>query len=267
MRTKVLLIAAAALAVGTVASQAQVYSQNIVGYVNNQVPNGYSVQAAPLTNSIGNTFTNLYPNYSIDQYGDGALDGVAAYVWSGHGFTEYQLLLSSPTGVVQADGATPIASPVFGPGQAFFIDNESGNAFTNTFTGTVQIDSGAYPGTSTNNVAANAAYSFLSAKIPVAGGVQTVLGLTNNIIDQYGDGLLDGEAVLVPKFTSKVIGGVTYYKAAGYTEYQYLASSSTGFVGADGQTVLPEPQIPVGSGFLFYNDNVQAVSWVQSLGQ
>ena len=34
MRTKTLLIAAAALAVGILASSAQTYSQNVVGYVN-----------------------------------------------------------------------------------------------------------------------------------------------------------------------------------------------------------------------------------------
>ena len=41
MRTKTLLIAAAALAVGITSSEAQVYSQNVVGYVNMTVPAGH----------------------------------------------------------------------------------------------------------------------------------------------------------------------------------------------------------------------------------
>ena len=38
MRTKTLLIAAAALAAGILSSSAQTYSQNIVGYVNQVLP-------------------------------------------------------------------------------------------------------------------------------------------------------------------------------------------------------------------------------------
>ena len=51
MRTKTLLIAAAALAVGVATSMAQTtYSQNVVGYINQVIPaSGYSI--------IGNTLT------------------------------------------------------------------------------------------------------------------------------------------------------------------------------------------------------------------
>ena len=72
MKTKTLLIAAAALAAGIMSSQAQVYSQNVVGYVNLSISNGFNCINIPLdydgtgTNNVVNTIigTNL-PNGTI----------------------------------------------------------------------------------------------------------------------------------------------------------------------------------------------------------
>src|SRR5258708_2807982 len=52
MKTKTLLIAAAALAVGIISSQAQVYSQNVVGYYNVPVGgNKFGLIVNQMTNS------------------------------------------------------------------------------------------------------------------------------------------------------------------------------------------------------------------------
>ena len=61
MRTKTLLIAAAALAVSAGISMAQTYSQNIVGYANVVIAgNGqYSLLANPFDDGNGNLLTNL----------------------------------------------------------------------------------------------------------------------------------------------------------------------------------------------------------------
>src|ERR1700733_540872 len=57
MKTKTLLIAAAALAAGVMSSQAQgVYSQNIVGYVNLSISNGFNLVNIPL--DLDGTGTN-----------------------------------------------------------------------------------------------------------------------------------------------------------------------------------------------------------------
>ena len=57
---KTLLMAAAALAAGIITSQAQpVYSQNIVGYVNQTFVSGYVNVANPLDNGGGNSLTNI----------------------------------------------------------------------------------------------------------------------------------------------------------------------------------------------------------------
>jgi hypothetical protein len=61
MRTKTLLLTAAVIAAGAVASQAQVYSVNAVGYVNSQVGPGFTLIANPL-NTTNNTLGVLLPS-------------------------------------------------------------------------------------------------------------------------------------------------------------------------------------------------------------
>ena len=73
---KTLLIAAAALAAGVVTSQAQVYSANVVGYVNAVIPaNQLTLVANPLDDGT-NTVTSLgasLPNKSSIQVWNGDL--------------------------------------------------------------------------------------------------------------------------------------------------------------------------------------------------
>jgi hypothetical protein len=61
MRTKTLLVAAAIGAVSLATSFAQVYSVNIVGYVNTTIPTGYSIIANPLNASPDNTIASVIP--------------------------------------------------------------------------------------------------------------------------------------------------------------------------------------------------------------
>src|SRR5205807_10156947 len=61
MRTKTLLLTAALSAAGLVTSMAQVYSVNIVGYINLNIPVGYSMIANQLNASPDNTIVNLIP--------------------------------------------------------------------------------------------------------------------------------------------------------------------------------------------------------------
>src|SRR5690242_16700762 len=78
MKTKTLLIAAAALAAGIVTSQAQVYSQNIVGYANVTTPgaNQWACFANPLDNGTNN-LTSLFPS---------APNQTQVEIWTGTGF-------------------------------------------------------------------------------------------------------------------------------------------------------------------------------------
>jgi hypothetical protein len=145
-----------------------------------------------------------------------------------------------------------------------FIDNVNG-ATTNTVVGTVHVDFAATGsqtvGTTTNIVGGNLV--FLASKLPVAGGVESVLQITNVYNAGNGYGPLDGNEVFVPIIGA---GGFT-----GYAGYTFDSLKSTGFGNlADAPNsptasgpALPEPQIPVGGGFIM--DNVNGVfTWTQS---
>jgi hypothetical protein len=112
---KTLLIAAAALVAGVVTSEAQVYSANIVGYVNVALPAGTLVLVSnPLDNGT-NTANDLLaslPNKSQIQ------------LWNGSGFTAYGK---------GASGFSP--NPSIPVGTGFFVKSISN--YTNTFVGNV----------------------------------------------------------------------------------------------------------------------------------
>jgi len=72
MKTQTLLIAAAALAAGVMSSHAQVYSQNIVGYVNiplvagnNLIANQLDYDGTGTNNTVNTVFPNGLPNKTV----------------------------------------------------------------------------------------------------------------------------------------------------------------------------------------------------------
>jgi hypothetical protein len=155
MKIKATLIAAATLAVGVISSQAQVYSQNIVGYVNVAVPPnaGFAYTENPLTNSandLGTLFTNAPTNTKVWEFISGTwvpYTRRAAGNFTG-GYDGHQIL----------------------PGEGLLVQSPTGSAgFTNTFVGTVIVG--------TNIVSylpnGNSAVGFVS---PVGGYITTGLG-------------------------------------------------------------------------------------------
>lgn len=91
MRTKTLLLTAALVAAGAASSMAQVYSVNVVGYINKALPKGFYMVANQLDNKTGNKTVDLFtapPNntfvfkfnpanggYDTLNYIDGAWEG------------------------------------------------------------------------------------------------------------------------------------------------------------------------------------------------
>jgi hypothetical protein len=243
---KTLLMAAAALAAGIITSQAQpVYSQNIVGYVNQTFVAGYVNVANPLDNGGGNSLTNIIPNVG------GALDGVAIYIWTGTGYTIDQLDSLSATGVSDL-GNAPVPAPIINPGQMIFVGNSTGVQLTNTYTGTVHVDTAATGtntiGSTTNLLAVG--YNFVASKISVGGRISSDLQLTNP------GGVLDGVAIYVPN-----INGVGAF--LGYNIVQFDSQSGTGFSDLANAPVA-EPSIPVASGVIIANNTGAPYTWVQS---
>jgi hypothetical protein len=271
LKINTLLIAAAALAAGIISSRAQpVFPQNIVGYVN--VPQTLNIDdfALPLDLPAGNAATNVFQNVYNPSLGFGPLGGDLLYLWNGTTFVEYVFDSLKATGFGTRDDLNSpnpgpgVPGPTLSPGQAVFIDNVN-LPYTNTIVGTVHVDVAAtgpqVVGTTTNIIPLN--LQFISSKLPVAGGISSVLNMTNIYDPAQGFGPLDGNIVYVPNIAP---GGFT-----GYTEYVFDSLKSTGFGDktdynspqADG-TALPEPIIPVGGGF--FMDNVNAVfTWAQSL--
>src|ERR1035437_438308 len=152
MRTKTLLIAAAALAVGVASSMAQTYSQNIVGYVNTPILAGYNLLVAPVSPNSTNNAEAVLPSLE---------SGDVLLVWNGSGYTA-DLFISAGSWL---DGVTyaSIPQPVLLPGQGFFYQNN--NALkTNTFVGTVQLS---------NTVALATGYSLVGSTAPIAGSIES----------------------------------------------------------------------------------------------
>lgn len=117
---KTLVLAAAALTAGLLTASAQnVYSVNIVGYVNTVFKGGgaYTLVANPLDDGNGNQLTNLVnilPNKSSVQ------------IWNGSGY----VAANKAFGVWSTNVSLP-------PGVGFFVQNASATDITNTFVGTV----------------------------------------------------------------------------------------------------------------------------------
>ncbi len=172
MRTKTLLLTAALSAAGALTSMAQVYSVNIVGYVNLPVPQGFSMIANQLNNSANNQLATLIPtppnasffykfngvSYQIDDFTDGAWEGDTA------------------------------GAMTMNPGEGIFIFASS--AFTATFVGEVQLSS---------STPIAHGFNIVSSAIPQQGLLDTDLGYPN------GPGTTPGNAEFFYQFN-----GISY---------------------------------------------------------
>lgn len=165
MRTKSLCLAAAVLAGGVLAASAQgnVYSLNIVGYVNKiaPVPNQFALWANPLDTGAGNTITNLFPT---------AANGTQIRTWNGASYTSAQKSFGSWN-----------TNLVLTPGTGFFVRFPvASGVVTNTFTGNVFIEQPNGAGGGTNNTAITSTFQLAGSKLPVGGNLTDVgLGTLN----------------------------------------------------------------------------------------
>lgn len=147
MRTKTLLLAAAAVAAGALTTMAQsnVYSLNVVGYVNSDLPAQQAFIANPLDNGT-NDLNSVLPNVPSKS---------TASFWNGLGFTN---------SIKGAAGWSPnISIP---PGLGFFVNSKSAN--TATFVGQVACPVG---GSVTN--ALGTGQTAVGSIIPYGGDLNT----------------------------------------------------------------------------------------------
>jgi hypothetical protein len=151
MNSKTLLIAAAALAAGVMTSQAQVYSQNIVGYINiplvanqnNLIANQLDLDGTGTNNTLASLFSTNLPNNTTIQ------------AWNGTGFAADSYSTSSGWTTT----VNPIINASLQPGSGFFIKTKL--ATTITLVGNVLVG--------TNNLAVPAGINVYAPTVPVAG--------------------------------------------------------------------------------------------------
>jgi len=145
MRTK-LLLTAAAIAAGVVSSQAQsnVYSVNVVGYVNKTLPiSAMQLSGTPLDDGTNKLSSALA----------GAPNGTTVYVWNGAGYNS----ASKAKGSWSTDLSIP-------PGVGMFIQS-GGTAGTNTYVGQVT----AQVGGSVSNAIPAGVTTLRGSMVPYAG--------------------------------------------------------------------------------------------------
>jgi hypothetical protein len=123
MRTKTLLITAAALVAGIASSNAQVYSANVVGYAQVVLNGGFNLIANPFDDGNGNHLTNL----------------VTIPLPSKSSVTTWNTGVQAFNAPITGSGGTWNADTILAPGTGFFIKNGTvaSPLITNTFVGTV----------------------------------------------------------------------------------------------------------------------------------
>jgi hypothetical protein len=169
---KTLLIAAAALAAGVISSQAQVYSQNVVGYYNQTLATGgYNLVAVQFTVGGSNGASEIFPSLP-DQTEMLRWDTAhATFIYN------YYDTLGGATAPKDSwwmgDYGTYTNEPVLVPGTSVFLVVPSN--VTNTVTGTV---------VSTNNASLVAGYNMTASSLPIGGATTNTLFQLNAIPDQ-----------------------------------------------------------------------------------
>lgn len=161
MRTKTTLVAAAILAAGLASSMAQanVYSLNVVGYVNTSYVPGFNAAANPLVGSPDNGLNTVLS-------GAGVPDGTIVFTWDA-ATQDFSPVL--PTYVASSATWSPNNSVV--QGQGFFVLAPS--AFTHTWVGEVK------QGTTTTPIAPG--FNGIASPSPIDGATPVVLaGMVSN---------------------------------------------------------------------------------------
>ena len=127
MRTKTLLLTAALTAAGALTSMAQVYSVNIVGYINLNVPSGFSMIANQLNAATDNTLETLMPtvpeNTTIYKFNPALRAGLG-------GYDQYQWTSDNP-GWAPISAGTPTVIPTPKVGESFFFATSGANTTWN----------------------------------------------------------------------------------------------------------------------------------------
>jgi len=172
MKAKTLLIAAATLAVGAITSQAQVYSQNVVGYINltltnnfNLICNQLDLDGSGTNNTVQTVFgTNLPAPSSVFAWVPSSA-GYSSATWS-----------SGKSGTVWS-GNTNAVNKALSTGGAVFVKTPAGTGGSYPITMIGNVIQG------TNVVPLAAGFNLAAPVSPVGGVTITNLGYVPHVGD------------------------------------------------------------------------------------
>lgn len=232
MRTKV-LICAAALVASLASSMAQnVYSLNVVGYVNVTLPAGHFYCVAnPLDATMGGTVPNMNDSGNL-------FTNTAGNLANGSKLQQFVPAISDYSAQINYSGITHKWASTFplNPGLGVMFYNNGSVDTVVTFTG--QVEQGTY------NVASLSAghFSMLGSPVPIGGDVTnstTVVGLA----PANGDTLAT--------FNSPISDWRAVTKWSGITHKWSTSATSTA-------------GIAPGQGFLYFNNGSTVNNWVSN---
>jgi hypothetical protein len=247
MRTKTLLIAVAALAAGILASSAQTYSQNIVGYANVVIPGNAVSPSNPTGTSqyalLANPFDDGNGNLMINILSSALPAGSQVLTWTPGGLTFNQY---TKVGGVWSGAALTLQLP---PGTGFFVKNGkpadapgTDPAITNTFVGSVVVSVG---NSVTNSIPLG--ISMQGSPIPYAGNLAIATTANGDTNMNFGGPLT--KAATISTWLPYNSGGQTYQTA-------------TKVFGTSWSVTQP---LTVGAGFFVNNVNGPATNVVETL--
>jgi len=128
MRTKALLLTAALGLASVATSMAQVYSQNVVGYINLTLRPGFNLVANQLNASPNNQLGSVFPNAPADSQ---------IQLFANNNYTSF---FHDGSGWIDFDGNP--ATATVSPGEGFFFFNPGATPLTTTLVGEVRIGNG-----------------------------------------------------------------------------------------------------------------------------
>jgi len=219
---------------------AQVYSLNAVGYINVVCPPGFSFIANQLNTTNNNISPLLDSQFSTGQFDNCVLWKYAPGTGAGSGWSSIEVESGSFLGIPYNTYAA--TNTTMNPGEGVFFNNVYTTNVTLTFVGTVITGSPITP-----SVSLAPGFNVVSSQVPVAGAVDSVLGLnsTNGLNINDVVWLYDTSLTPTPKSPST------------FESDEYVGGFLTWSSGS-------APVVAVGQAFFYFNSTGTTNSWTTS---
>lgn len=241
---KTLLIAAAALAASVITSQAQVYSQNIVGYYNTPLPAGkFALVANQLVNGSDANKTNNSINTAFSglRSDDQGVANTTLYRWNGTGYNVFQYFtgVDADTYFLNSGSVNGFYDPVgnlstaaLNQGSGSFLYNPSGSAITNTTFGTVVQG--------TNSITITTGFNIYSIIQPISTNISSSVAFANFPGTSDVDGNNNDTLYL---WNGNGYNVYQYFTGADADNYFLLSGSVNGFYDPVGNYINAAPLV------------------------